>query len=107
MAARASASARGYGTAWAKARKGYLRTHPHCTMCAKQGKVVQASVVDHIKRHGGDQALFWDKTNWQSLCQPHHDSTKQRDESRGYASGSDADGRPVDPAHPWNRAPHA
>jgi 5-methylcytosine-specific restriction protein A len=73
-------------------------------MCAKQGLQVQATIVDHIKRHGGDQALFWDKTSWQSLCEPHHNSTKQRDESRGYESGCDASGRPIDPSHPWNVA---
>lgn len=100
---RATASERGYGTAWIKARKGYLRSHPHCVMCAKQGQQVVATVVDHIKRHGGDQALFWDKANWQPLCQAHHDSTKQRDESRGYTSGVTTDGRPIDPGHPWNK----
>jgi 5-methylcytosine-specific restriction protein A len=101
-APRPSAAQRGYGEAWRKARAGYLKSHPHCTMCARMGLEVAATVVDHIKRHGGDQALFWDKSNWQPLCQVHHDSTKQRDESRGYASGSDANGRPIDPAHPWN-----
>ncbi len=79
---RPSARERGYGTAWEKARKGYLRAHPHCTMCMRLGKATQAVVVDHIKRHrsddgASDQILFWDKSNWQSLCKPHHDSTKQ------------------------------
>lgn len=71
-------------------------------MCARQGLHAKATVVDHIKRHGGDQVLFWDKTNWQPLCEPHHNSTKQRDERRGYTSGTDDRGRPLDPKHPWN-----
>jgi 5-methylcytosine-specific restriction protein A len=37
-----------------------------------------ASVVDHIKPHRGDRKLFWERSNWQPLCQHHHSSTKQR-----------------------------
>jgi len=37
-----------------------------------------ASVVDHIVAHRGDQELFWDQSNWQSLCKPCHDSEKQK-----------------------------
>lgn len=29
-------------------------------------------VVDHIKPHRGDQKLFWDRRNWQPLCEHHH-----------------------------------
>ena len=32
-----------------------------------------------------------------------HDALIQREEARGYKVGSDIDGRPVDPKHPWNR----
>jgi 5-methylcytosine-specific restriction endonuclease McrA len=39
-----------------------------------------ATVVDHIKPHRGDQNLFWEETNWQTLCQRHHDRDKQREE---------------------------
>ena len=42
-----------------------------------------ASIVDHIKPHKGDQRLFWGPSNHQSLCQPHHYSTKQREELTG------------------------
>lgn len=31
--------------------------------------------------------LFWDKTNWQSLCKPHHGSDKQREEQGIFANG--------------------
>jgi len=95
LASRPNAASRGYGTAWAKARKGYLRSHPHCVMCAKQGKIVQATVVDHIKRHGGDQFLFWDKANWQPLCKPHHDSTKQMQDNGRIIRIIGSDGWPV------------
>lgn len=45
-----------------------------------------------------------DPANLQSLCKPHHDSAKQSEERLGYAKGCDVDGRPIDPAHPWNAA---
>jgi 5-methylcytosine-specific restriction endonuclease McrA len=72
-ARRPTASARGYNGAWQKARKGFLQSHPHCVMC---GEV--ATVVDHIQPHRNDIRLFWDKSNWQSLCSFHHNSFKQR-----------------------------
>jgi hypothetical protein len=48
--------------------------------------------------------LFWDESNWQSLCKSHHDSQKQGEEKRGRRiTGYDIHGNPLDPAHPWNR----
>ncbi|WP_246549152.1 HNH endonuclease signature motif containing protein [Ancylobacter oerskovii] len=73
-------------------------------MCEARGEVTTAVVVDHIEPHRGDQRLFWDTDNWQPLCEPHHNSTKQREEHRGFGIGSDLRGRPLDPKHPWNRA---
>jgi 5-methylcytosine-specific restriction endonuclease McrA len=64
-------------------------------MCAQQGRVVHAVVVDHIKPHKGDQALFWSKANWQSLCKPHHDSTKQRQDNGREVSVVGSDGWPI------------
>ena len=63
-----SAAKRGYGSKWRKESKAYLREHPLCESCKRNGKYVQAAVVDHIKPHRGDSKLFWDKSNWQSLC---------------------------------------
>jgi 5-methylcytosine-specific restriction endonuclease McrA len=42
------------------------------------GYTVVATVVDHIKAHRGDQELFWNKGNWQSLCKSCHDTHAQR-----------------------------
>jgi 5-methylcytosine-specific restriction protein A len=53
--------------------------------------------------HRGDSVLFWHEENWQPLCKPHHDSTKQAEEKRGYVIGCDVQGIPIDPKHPWNR----
>lgn len=76
-----SSTKRGYGYAWQKARAGHLRSHPLCVYCERDGRVTEATVVDHRIPHQGDQTLFWDKTNWQSLCKPHHDGEKQRQEA--------------------------
>ena len=61
-----------------------------------------ASVVDHIKPHKGDKALFWDQANWQPLCASCHSGTKQQLENSGVERGCDASGMPVDQGHPWN-----
>jgi len=69
---RGTSAQRGYGSAWQKARAYFLRSHPLCKECEGEGKVVAATVVDHIKPHKGNKKLFWDKLNWQSLCAPCH-----------------------------------
>jgi 5-methylcytosine-specific restriction protein A len=74
---------RGYGWRWQQARLIYLQAHPLCVMCEAQGKVNAAQVVDHRIPHKGDETLFWDETNWQSLCKPHHDGDKQASERSG------------------------
>lgn len=74
---------RGYGGKWQKAREGWLQAHPLCVMCDElDHRVTAASVVDHRIPHRGDMALFWDRTNWQSLCAHHHSAHKQREEAK-------------------------
>jgi 5-methylcytosine-specific restriction protein A len=93
---RGSARERGYNTRWQKARATYLRHHPLCVICAKDNRITPASVVDHIKPHKGDTALFWDvENNWQALCAPCHNSTKQREE-RGRSQAVGPDGWPIE-----------
>ena len=101
---RPSARQRGYSSRWDRARQTYLGTHPHCAMCTKVGQTVKATVVDHIIPHRGDQALFWNTANWQPLCATHHNAAKRRQENGDASFGADVAGRPLDPAHPWNRA---
>lgn len=74
---RPSSSARGYTGAWEKARVAYLAKHRFCLRCGDP-----ATVVDHIRPHRGDREIFWDRDNWQPLCGPCHNSTKQREERR-------------------------
>lgn len=37
-------------------------------------------VVDHINRHHGDEALFWDESNLQAVSKEYHDSQKARED---------------------------
>lgn len=76
-------AARGYGARWQRERLVQLAEHPLCAWCAGHGVVRAATVVDHKKPHRGDEALFWDRTNWQSLCKTCHDSAKQAEERSG------------------------
>ena len=75
-----SASSRGYGRAWQKARKEYLSLHPLCTECMKHGLYVKATDVDHVIPHRGDPALFWDRDNWCALCHSCHSRKTGRED---------------------------
>lgn len=65
---RGTASERGYNWKWQKARAIWLMDYPLCALCEAKGLLKAASVVDHITPHRGNDTLFWDTTNWQSLC---------------------------------------
>jgi len=75
---RPSASQRGYNSRWQRARLAYLRAHPLCVKCRAEGRVEVATVVDHIIPHRGDWELFWDRDNWQSLCETCHNKKTAR-----------------------------
>lgn len=93
-----------YGRRWAKARKQYISEHPYCTYCIEDGNPHgRGDVVDHIEPHRGDPVLFWDVDNWQTLCNSHHNSTKQALEKGSAARGCNTDGVPIDRAHHWNQ----
>lgn len=82
---RESSAARGYGYKWQQARAGFLVKHPLCLHCEAKGRVVVATDVDHIIPHKGDMTLFWDRSNWQSLCGPCH-SAKTAAEDGGFGN---------------------
>ena len=64
---------------WRKVRASFLRQHPLCVHCKQAGYIVPATEVDHIQPHRGNESLFWDESNFQSLCKSCH-STKTRKE---------------------------
>ena len=80
---RGSSNERLYGAAWQKVRADWLREHPLC-QCpdCDEGRIRlrEASVVDHKIPHRGNVALFWDRTNWQSMAKECHDSKTARED---------------------------
>lgn len=94
---------RGYGYKWQSYRKGFLLENPLCVMCQAKEIVKEATVVDHIKKHEGDQELFWNPDNHQAVCKHCHDSVKQRLEKSGSVIGCDKNGVPIDANHHWNK----
>lgn len=70
---RGTAAQRGYDHRWRAARESFLSRNPLCVACLAEGRTEAATVVDHRVPHRGDPTLFWDKTNWDALCKPHHD----------------------------------
>lgn len=82
---RGSAAKLGYDSRWRKARVRFLKVHPFCVTCKADGKLVKATVVDHIVPHRGDEKLFWDESNWQALCKRCHDrKTRTKDQHQEY-----------------------
>lgn len=72
---RGTATQRGYDSRWRKYRVQFLRLRPlcECEECKRLKRVLPAVVVDHIIPHRGDQDLFWDPNNHQSLAKACHD----------------------------------
>lgn len=93
---RKTASQRGYGGKWRKARLLYLADNPLCVFCSDRGIVEAATVVDHIIPHKGDQKLFWKQSNWQPLCTTCHNKIKKIIENGGETMSYGTDGWPVD-----------
>jgi 5-methylcytosine-specific restriction protein A len=87
---------------WYRMRHYQLTGTPLCEDCAQRGKVAPATVADHKRPHRGDEELFFDEKNLQSLCKPCHDGAKQQFEKSGTVRGCGLDGMPVDGNHHWN-----
>jgi 5-methylcytosine-specific restriction enzyme A len=94
--ARESAHSRGYTRAWRRFRLRVLADvgrveYPHggplCVTCGGE-----ATDVDHITPHGGNDGLMYANANVQSLCESCH-SRKTATEDGGF-------GRPVTPRSP-------
>jgi 5-methylcytosine-specific restriction protein A len=87
---RLSAARRGYGSKWQRARQAFLGQHPlcECEECRRTGRILIATVVDHIKPHKGDMKLFWDRDNWMPMAKQCHDvKTAKHDGGFGNSRG--------------------
>ncbi len=93
-------------SAWVHPTKGLRwRTLVRDGFCCAECRRVNLSsrmCVHHIVDHKGDEALFFDPANCQTLCLSCHDSTIKQRAIYGYSSACGPDGYPLDPAHPFN-----
>ena len=87
---RPSSAASGYDWKWREFRAWWLRAHPLCgdrlggrsgehSQCAREGRAVAASQVDHIVPLRADRSRLLDQTNVQSLCHSCHSRKTRRD----------------------------
>lgn len=64
---------------WADLRmRVFVRDLFKCRMCGRLEGNTSLLVCDHKQPHHGDETLFWDEGNLQTLCKPCHDGEKQR-----------------------------
>jgi 5-methylcytosine-specific restriction protein A len=71
-------------------RPDQLAKQPLCERCKKEGKTVEATIVNHVGGHGG----AWDRFiagPFESLCKPHHDGEVQREEKAARSRGPNVD----------------
>jgi 5-methylcytosine-specific restriction protein A len=80
---------------WRELRANQLAREPLCRMCMADGIITAANVCDHITAHKGDDRLFWDPVNFQSLCKPHHDRDKASIEMGRGPRDAGSDGWPI------------
>jgi 5-methylcytosine-specific restriction protein A len=69
--ARPDATQRGYDRKWKTFRLSFLADHPLCETCRAEGRLTEATVVDHVTPHKGDREAFW-AGPFQSLCEVCH-----------------------------------
>lgn len=93
-----------YATArWRQTRADQLAREPLCRPCAAAGRIMAATVCNHlIPEQKLDPATFFDGP-FSSSCAPCHDAGEQKVESAGYSAAAGGDGWPTDPRHPANR----
>lgn len=66
---------------WRKESHEFLSKYPFCFICGSP-----STITDHIIPHRGDVTLFWDKSNWQPMCQRCH-SRKTFKENNNFNKG--------------------
>lgn len=107
---RESASARGYGSRHRALRDKQLAREPWCRFCLQERDAREpATHLDHIiPFRRPDDSIDWklwgDPKNHRSLCGPCHNSRGAQRNRPEKPPGAGIDGKPMDPAHPWNRA---
>lgn len=87
---------------WQKLRAAVLAQQPLCAHCSEAGILRLATDVDHADNDPANN----DPANLQPLCHACHSRKTARERGGRVGYGCDANGMPLDPAHPWNRNRH-
>ena len=87
---------------WRKVAKRQLSRFPLCASCMIAGRDTPATIVHHVIPHENDSSLFWDESNFESVCASCHSGIKRVAEHHGYSQACGPDGFPLDPNHPFN-----
>lgn len=108
---RPSSSKRGYGMEHRVLRDKQLARQPWCEKCEAEGRGrVRATVLDHrqpfrLEDGSFDGKLWGDPKNHRSLCEGCHNASGAKWNRKEKPPGAGADGRPLDPNHPWSKKP--
>lgn len=69
--------------AWRRLRAAHLAANPLCEPCLAQDKLVEATIVHHVKERLDAPDEAFDSDNLQSICSPchtaHHKKLKQQE----------------------------
>lgn len=98
-----------YNTArWQRLRRAHLDRSPVCMGCSEMGRLTEANTVDHVVPISEGGAAFPGHDGLTSYCTSCHGAKTARGIEAGAARtrkprrGCNADGTPLDPAHPWH-----
>lgn len=95
-----------YSTAtWRNLRAAKLAADPMCEVCRTRGRLIPASHVDHVQAIAAGGPPFPALDRLMAMCASCHSiktDALDRAGGKGVAfKGCDADGLPLDPAHPF------
>lgn len=98
-----------YNTArWQRLRAAQLAMHPLCEGCEAMGRLTPANTVDHRTPISEGGPVFPGHDGLASYCPGCHGAKTARGAEAGAVrstkprKGCDANGNPLDPAHPWH-----
>lgn len=96
-----------YGTArWKRVRRTQLDREPLCSLCAKRGRVTEATVCNHTHGHpdGETEEQFWSGP-FDSQCNDcHNGDTARIERGATQLKGCDDDGWPIAAPESWNQS---
>jgi hypothetical protein len=85
-------------------RRRKLAGVPYCEACNAIGRLVPATVVDHVVAVSAGGPMYLSLDQLMSVCAPYNNSKTKRVEQGGLPNvikGCDANGLPVDASHPF------